>query len=60
MHPYQAVTDEHGVAEVPVAKGTYQLFVTQTDYLTFGLPVAVTEDMTVRAELELEPVPERN
>jgi hypothetical protein len=45
---------------VRVAKGTYQLFVTQTDYLTFGLPVAVTEDMTVRAELELEPVPERN
>ena len=60
MHPYQAVTDEHGVAEVRVAKGTYQLFVTQTDYLTFGLPVEVTEDMTVRAGLELEPVPERN
>jgi hypothetical protein len=60
MHPYQAVTGEHGVAEVRVAKGTYQLFVTQTDYLTFGLPVEVTEDMIVRAELELEPVPERN
>jgi hypothetical protein len=60
MHPYHAVTDEHGVAEVRAAKGTYQLFVTQTDYLTFGLPVGVTEDMTVIAELELEPVPERN
>jgi hypothetical protein len=60
MHPYQAVTDERGIAEVRVAKGTYQLFVTQTNYLTFGLPVEVTEDMTVRAELDLEPVPERN
>jgi len=60
MHPYQAVTDESGVAEVHVPKGTYRLFVTQTDYLTFGLPVEVTEDMTVRAELDLEPVPERN
>jgi hypothetical protein len=60
MHPYQAVTDERGVAEVHVAKGTYRLFVTQTDYLTFGVPVEVTGDMTVRAELELEPVPERN
>jgi methionine-rich copper-binding protein CopC len=60
MHPYQAVTDERGVAEVQVAKGAYRLFVTQTDYLTFGVPVEVTEDMTVRAELELEPVPERN
>jgi len=27
MHPYRAVTDERGVAEVRVAKGAYQLFV---------------------------------
>ena len=60
MHPYHAVTDEHGIAAVRVAKGAYQLFVAQTDYLTFGLPLEVTEDMTIRAELELEPVPERN
>jgi len=60
MHPYRAVTDERGVAEVRVAKGAYQLFVTQTRYITFGLPVEVTADMTARAELEVEPVPERN
>ncbi len=60
MHPYRAVTDERGVAEVRVAKGAYKLFVSQTRYLTFGLPVEVTSDMTARAELELEPVPERN
>jgi hypothetical protein len=60
MHPYKAVTDERGVAEVRVAKGTYTLFVTQTRYLTLGLPVEVTADMTTRAELDLETVPERN
>jgi len=60
MHPYQAVTDERGVAEVRVAKGAYKLFVSQTRYLTFRLPIEVTADMTARAELDLEPVPERN
>jgi len=60
MHPYRTVTDERGVAEVRVAKGSYQLFVSQTSYLTFGLPVKVTADMTARVELDLEPVPERN
>ena len=60
MHPYKAVTDERGVAEVRVAKGTYKLFVSQTRYFTFGLPVEVTADMTARAELDLEPERERN
>jgi hypothetical protein len=60
MHPYKAVTDEHGRAEVRVAKGTYTLFVSQTRYLTFGLPIEVTADMTARAELDVEPVTERN
>jgi hypothetical protein len=60
MHPYKAVTDERGVAELRVAKGAYRLFVSQTTYLTFGLPVEVTADLTARAELDLEPVPERN
>jgi hypothetical protein len=60
MHPYRAVTDERGVAEVRVAKGEYKLFVSQTNYITFGLPVEVTSDITTRAELELEPVQERN
>ncbi|MET0215747.1 MAG: hypothetical protein ABW292_22245 [Vicinamibacterales bacterium] len=60
MHPYRAVTDEHGVAHVRVAKGAYQLFVSQARYVTFGLPVEVAADMTARAELFLEPVQERN
>lgn len=60
MHPYKAVTDERGVAHVRVARGAYQLFVSQTSYVTFGLPVEVVADMTARAELLLEPVRERN
>jgi hypothetical protein len=60
MHPYKAVTDERGVAEMRVAKGAYKLFVSQTRYLTFGLPVEVDADMTARAELDVEPVLERN
>jgi hypothetical protein len=60
MHPYRAVTDERGVAKLLVAKGEYKLFVSQTRYLTFGLPVEVTADITTTAELELEPVLERN
>ena len=60
MHPYKAVADERGIAEVRVAKGAYTLFVSQTRYLTFGLPVEVDADMTARAELDVEPVTERN
>ena len=60
MHPYRVVADKHGVARVRVAKGAYTLFVSQTNYLTCGLPVEVTEDMTSRVELDLEPVLERN
>jgi hypothetical protein len=60
MHPYQAVTDERGVAELRVAKGTYRLFVSQTRYETFALPLEVTGDMATKAELSLEPVLERN
>ena len=60
MHPYRAVADEHGVARIRAAKGGYRLFVSETNYLTFGLPIEVASDMTVRAELDLEPVLERN
>jgi hypothetical protein len=60
MHPYKGVTDERGIAEVRVAKGAYKLFVSQTKYVTFGLPLEVTADMKARVELDLEPVTERN
>jgi hypothetical protein len=60
MHPYRVLTDERGTAEVRVPKGTYKLFVSQTTYLTFALPLEVTADTTARAELQPEPVLERN
>lgn len=60
LHPYKAVTDERGLAEIRVAKGAYDLFIAKTRYVTLGLPVEVTADMTARAELDLEPEIERN
>lgn len=60
LHPYRAVTDRRGFAEMKVAKGAYDLFVAKTKYLTLGLPVEVGADMTARAELDLEPEIERN
>ena len=60
MHPYKAVADERGVAQMRVAKGAYKLFVSQTMYVTFGVAVEVSADMTARAELDLEPLVERN
>ena len=60
LHPYKAETDARGRAEMKVAKGTYTLFVAKKSYLTLGLPVEVTADMTARAELDLEPEIERN
>lgn len=60
MHPYHAVTDERGVAELHVAGGAYRLFVSQTRYETFGLPLEVAGDMTTRAELAPELLLERN
>jgi hypothetical protein len=60
MHPFRAVTDERGFAELRVATGAYTLFVSQTSYLTLGLHVEVTADITATAELCLEPVTERN
>ena len=60
LHPYKAVTNERGFAEIRLAKGAYNLFVAKTRYLTLGLPIEVTADMTARAELDLEPEIERN
>lgn len=60
LHPYRAETDERGVARIRVAGGSYRLFVSQTRYDTFGVPLEVSADMTTRAELTLEPVLERN
>jgi hypothetical protein len=60
MHPYRAVADERGVAEMRVRGGVYTLFVSRTGYSTFELPLEVDRDVTARAELGLEPLRERD
>jgi hypothetical protein len=59
IHPYSAVTDEGGLAELKVARGHYRLFVAQTKYTTFGSPLEVAGDIDRRIELSLAPPPNR-
>ena len=54
MHPYRAVTDERGVAQVMVSKGTYRLFVSGPNHVPFRRDAEVTTDVTIRAELALD------
>lgn len=60
MRPYKAKTDAEGIAQLRVAKGSYRLFVAKGGYLNFALPVGLTGDLTVKADLEIEPIEERN
>jgi hypothetical protein len=55
MHPYRALTDEHGVARVKVAKGRYTLFVSGFNYIGHERIIDVTSDVTARTELAVEP-----
>ena len=50
-HPYRAVTDERGVAEMRVPAGEYRLFVSGKGSIPFRFDGAVTADRTIRAEL---------
>lgn len=54
MHPYRAVTDKRGVAEVRVPKGAYRLFVSGPKHLPFRQDGEMTTDVTIRAELALD------
>ena len=54
MHPYLAVTDERGVAEISVPKGTYRLFVSGPNHVPFRRDGEMTTDVTIRAELALD------
>jgi hypothetical protein len=55
LHPYRAFTDESGVAKVKVAKGKYTLVVSGFRYIAYESIINVTGDVTIRAELALEP-----
>ncbi|HEX6994899.1 MAG TPA: hypothetical protein VF339_12210 [Gammaproteobacteria bacterium] len=54
VHPYRAITDERGVAELRVPKGPFRLFVSGRDYFPFRHDADAVEDVTVTAELEAD------
>ncbi len=54
VHPYRAVTDAEGVAELRVPKGAYRLFVSGRDYFPFRSDGEVSADVTIRAELAVD------
>lgn len=56
-HPYRAVTDVRGVATLRLPKGDYRLFVSGRAYVPFRRDEAITGEMTVQAELELDLAP---
>lgn len=60
MHPYRVMTDENGVAEVKVAKGTYTVFVSKRGYYPLQREMEIIEDVTSRAALEAEPPPSKD
>ena len=57
VHPYRAFTDERGMAEVKVPKGEYRLFVSGRGHFPFQSQCEVNTDMTIRAQLALDPAP---
>lgn len=54
VHPYRALTDERGIAEVRVPKGEFRLFVSGKSYFAFRLDGELEADTTIRAELTLD------
>jgi len=56
MHPYRAVTCENGAARLKVVKGNYKLLVSGSRYIATAQTIEVTDNVTVRAELALEPI----
>jgi hypothetical protein len=55
IHPYRAMTDEHGVAKIKVTKGRYDILVSASKYVAASASVEVTADVLTRAELDKEP-----
>ena len=54
VHPYNAWTDERGVAEVKIPKGPYRLFVSGKSYFPFRRDGTVEADTTIEAELTVD------
>lgn len=52
VHPYRALTDARGIAEIPLPRGAYRLFVSGGRHFPFRSDGELTADTTIRAELE--------
>ena len=52
IHPYRALTNAQGIAELRVAKGAYRLFVSGRDRFPFRHDAEVTADVTIEALLD--------
>jgi hypothetical protein len=53
IHPYRAVTDDQGRAQLRVPKGTYRVFVSASGHVPYRTDGEVMADTTIRAELLL-------
>jgi hypothetical protein len=56
-HPYRAMTDDRGIAELYLPKGHYRLFVSGKDFFPLRLDGELTADQTIQARLELDTGP---
>jgi hypothetical protein len=54
MHPYRAVTDDNGIARLPVAKDQYDVLVSMSRYVQACASIEVTADATTRVELDTD------
>ena len=54
VHPYEALTDEHGMARVNIPEGKYRVFVSAKDYFPFRADGEAKANVTIAAELELD------
>ena len=54
VHPYEAFTDEHGMAELRLPKGEYRLFVSGRKHSPFRSDGEMKKDVTITAELTLD------
>lgn len=57
VHPFRAMTDPEGVAGMSLPKGRYRLFVSGNGFRPRRLDGELSEDMTIRAELDVDREP---
>lgn len=57
VHPYRTMTDEQGIAELLLPKGSYRLFVSGKNFFPLRLDGELAADLQIRAELEVDREP---